>query len=834
MSSSNFFSQFKARSDGLNEIYSYFPAFEPPKNYNLIFLHKQTSTEILNHAIQVASDSYSFIIDTQHEQSKSLPSIIQILCSSSKHPPLILLVEVLYLKSYFSTRTYDSKKEEKIKKIFKEIFALNKNVLAWGNPVDKLAPFYHYKLFNETDLKQPNLINIHEHFSDWYKVAFPNCILNLMGLNKRPYSLQKALALVFDEWLNTKIQYGPWNCGIDNNLKTYNYQWSSNNNKSYHEFIQEQIQYREEMKKLSFTQRFIKNTIMRTPENCLHQKRHLSGEDEQEEQQRQILRIMQQLQQEIRSPLSLVTTGSTSFQQQQHLQGQEVVQQMVPESEDELLLILTQGQQQVESATHAMLSQQQFQYQQQFPVENYVPLTLKEYNKDRWAYLPTFPYLKSDKSNDIPLLLANVSSSILGSNDLNRRYATCYDGPFIAIILSDQMNSYMYDCFKRNFNDLIERLKINPAIIDFNLRRWQRIIERFQLLQRIFSRRFTRLNNNNVPVFAQQDMNFPNNLLKLDEVELKIGLEFFLQIDVDLFYMKTCVFRDARPRSLDEGLFCKSQLPIVRYSFQACHKISCTLCESSTAIIQFDSGRTHRFVNGYHAILNCPVTCQTKNIIYALTCPCGEYDFIGSTSSNISEVIESIRENGSQYMHETLISINSSLCSQKEFIRLYQHAAHCSKAIQLFLNVNTAYDCFIPMTFEQAMMDDRNQIMELSPVSDFSDLFMQYVPIPPKNYIFSNCQQEKQRKFFEKSHLIKSDDEKLFTSVDFYNVSVITVLPENCSTLLRQVLECLFATHAETKLNMFNLRTKDTYELYGLPYHRVWCENIGCSTPMTS
>ncbi|CAF2972192.1 unnamed protein product [Rotaria sp. Silwood2] len=573
----------------------------------------------------------------------------------------------------------------------------------------------------------------------------------------------------------------------------------------------------------------------------------MTGEDGRREIQRDILRIMQQLQQEDESQVRSVASVATPLHQQ-YVQQQQLVRQTVPESDDELLLILTQRQQQEENMDTMPAQQQhhfqQQQQQQQQPVENYIPLTLKEHNKDRCAYLPTFPYLNSCKPNEIPLLLANVSTSILGPNDLTRRYATCYEGPFIPIILSDQMNSYMYDCFKRDFNDLIERLKINPAIIDFNLGRLRRIVERFQLLQMVFSRRFTQWNKNNIPVYAQHDINFPNNLLKLNEIELKIGLEFFLQIDVDLFYMKTCTFLNAWPRSLDEGVFCKSHLPLVRYSFQACEKISCTLCESPSTIIQSDSCRTHRFLNGYYAILNCPVTCQTKNIIYTLTCPCGEYDFIGSTSSHILEVIESIRENGNQYMHETLISANSPfgshqdtnnfLHNQKEFIRLYQHSARCAKVIQLFLNVNPDYDCFIPMTYEQAIVDDRNKIIELSPVSDFSDLFIQHVPIPPKGYMFSNYQQEKQRKFFEKLHFIKSHDEKLFTPVDFYNFSVIAVLPENCSTLLRQTLECLFATHAETKLNMFNLRTKDTHELYAFPYHRVWCENIIRSSPMTS
>ncbi|CAF1311890.1 unnamed protein product [Rotaria sordida] len=645
-----------------------------------------------------------------------------------------------------------------------------------------------------------------------------------MRSKNEPYSLQTAIFLVFDEWLNTRMQYASWNCGIDTNLKTYHCQFSSKIDNDYYHFVRDEINYRKEMEIYAISNCFAITKLMNLmlKQYPLSENKNFSSS--------KIIHYKRN-----KRPQSLVLHNKFYITYTRLLN-------MTMTSPYKKLIGLSQILQN--------LSDDTIDNEIQMDTQVTETMAATEHNEEelqRLAIREVFKLL--DAVDGVAKLKttfspSNVSTSILGAHDLNRRYATCYDGPFISIILSDQMDSYMYDCFKRDFMDLIERLRINPAIIDFNLRRLRRIVERLQILQMVFSRRFTQLNNNNVPLSAQQDINFPNNLLKLDEIELRIGLEFFLQIDVNLFYMKTCTFRDAWPRSLDEGLFCKSQLPIVRYTFQPCQNISCTLCESSSTIIQFNSYRTHRFLNGYYAILNCPVTCETKNLIYTLTCPCSEYAFIGSTSSNISEVIESIRENSNQLMHETLISRNSAfnlhrdmnnfLHNQKEFIRLYQHSIRCPKAIQLFLHVNSDYDCFIPMTYDQARVDDRNKIIELSPVSNFNDIFIQHVPIPPNGYIFSNCQQEKQRKFLERSHLIKSRNEKLFTSVDFYNVSVIAVLPENCSTLLRQVLECLFATHPETKLNMFNLRTKDTYELYGLPYHRVWCENIILSSSTSS
>ena len=78
--------------------------------------------------------------------------------------------------------------------------------------------------------------------------------------------------------------------------------------------------------------------------------------------------------------------------------------------------------------------------------------------------------------------------------------------------------------------------------------------------------------------------------------------------------MKTCSFRFARPRSLNEGLFC-SREPEARYELAEC--ANCALCypqydmtyRLQKSIIKFSQAHTHTFVNGYKAILNCSAVC---------------------------------------------------------------------------------------------------------------------------------------------------------------------------------------------------------------------------------
>ncbi|CAF1432838.1 unnamed protein product [Rotaria sordida] len=81
---------------------------------------------------------------------------------------------------------------------------------------------------------------------------FPCSLGHQMRSKNEPYSLQTALFLVFDEWLNTRMQYALWNCGIDTNLKTYHCKFSSNSNNNYYQFIREEIHIAKKCKFMPF------------------------------------------------------------------------------------------------------------------------------------------------------------------------------------------------------------------------------------------------------------------------------------------------------------------------------------------------------------------------------------------------------------------------------------------------------------------------------------------------------------------------------------------------------------------------------------------------------
>ena len=184
------------------------------------------------------------------------------------------------------------------------------------------------------------------------------------------------------------------------------------------------------------------------------------------------------------------------------------------------------------------------------------------------------------------------------------------------------------DC-ERRLAFLSRLWNINYSILDYNL---TRLIKLANLIGANRIHRFS----------------IPKNQAYLHEDEYSVALEFFLQIDLHLFYMKTCSYRGGvaiTHSSTDRNnLFCIMNEPQARYEMNRCQRLTCCLCYPSykltyrhdTPIIRFGSHQQHTFLNHYRSILNCPATCQTQNIIYVLTCPCHKVDYIGETSASLS------------------------------------------------------------------------------------------------------------------------------------------------------------------------------------------------------
>ncbi|CAF3025410.1 unnamed protein product [Rotaria sp. Silwood2] len=397
--------------------------------------------------------------------------------------------------------------------------------------------------------------------------------------------------------------------------------------------------------------------------------------------------------------------------------------------------------------------------------QGYQPRTLPNNNNGRYAYLPIFPtkFVGLDEC----LLLANVPVTRLAPHEIARRQ----HGAYISDALM-MMNKYNYfDEFSLSESDAEElsvRLQVDKSIITFNAIRLRGICCYVLALHESFRRH----------VLFKKDVALKEPTL--NSKQMAMVLEFYLQIDVDLFYMKTCSFRGAEPRSNIEGLFCGKDVPQARYSVFPCSNLFCLCCHplhshkksQSWSVVEFVSSSMHQFVNGYTTYLNCPATCTTSNVVYAMTCPCGQYDYVDSAADTLTDAMAYHRAHGNRIIHEKLTgspvyrgSLFDPMEKEKEIaneMRLYQHSARCSIALRSFLDCNPIYWCFIPLLWEEALAE--NAVYYQGTI----------VPLPPAAYGFSYGQLQKQRLFFE--HFVGSSIHQLpYVALDLYKMAIIAV-----------------------------------------------------------
>ncbi|CAF1317270.1 unnamed protein product [Adineta steineri] len=458
-------------------------------------------------------------------------------------------------------------------------------------------------------------------------------------------------------------------------------------------------------------------------------------------------------------------------------------------------------------------------------IQSVQPTTISCITKinNRLALLPAYPSLDqaSDTDRENHFLFPNTPRQLL-TPEQKYLYENCDHFPssfqFIDESINSNFSSFFVKLYRDLFVDLSRRLHINNATIDYN---YQRLRKCFDLMT-----------HERIGYGLQKNTLSDGDVLPIHEYA--VALEFFLQIDRSIFFMKTCSFRGSMIHlsSNFHGIFSLTE-PYGCHGMTACQKLNCHFCSPPSDVsnrirkyqspVKFSSIQEHQFLSGYRSILNCPVTCETKSILYALTCPCGQYDYIGYTSMTLGQRLKYHREHGNRIIHEFILGPENITLIRKvpksfeELVKdnmlLYKHSARCPVAMQLFLDCNPKYWPFIPMLKQEAQQD--NQFYRLQESihmnskgsttthsetrsdraagSCMNDL----PPFPSDKYAFSVRQSAEQFQYF------KQIQDKYFPNfnVDLYNATIIAVLPDNCSTPLFRLLEALFVTHAQTNLN---------------------------------
>jgi len=143
-----------------------YPAFTVPDTiYELIFVNKYMTMEVMDKVLNHISDCYQYSVDTESEMSNNELSIIQVHTIPRTLPSQLLIIELSQLpnrESYLFKR---------IKEIFRLIFRSHNEIYSWGDMNKEMEPAKELFACSITS----ELMNIQPHFSSWYEWARTQC-----------------------------------------------------------------------------------------------------------------------------------------------------------------------------------------------------------------------------------------------------------------------------------------------------------------------------------------------------------------------------------------------------------------------------------------------------------------------------------------------------------------------------------------------------------------------------------------------------------------------------------------------------------------------------------
>ncbi|CAF4494387.1 unnamed protein product, partial [Didymodactylos carnosus] len=183
----------------------------PPHTYSYYYINRTTPIGILDNLIDHAQTTQHFSIDTENDVTTHRPSLIQIQFVYVNQPSIIILIETQHLPPESSPLFI------KIRYLCSLILTSTNSLYAWGDPIRELQNFLQFNLFNLTN--PPIKHNIQSEFKDWFNDRYPSSPERKDEPNDQ-YSLQHAIKLVFNQWLDKELTLSDWGCGIDEHLAT--------------------------------------------------------------------------------------------------------------------------------------------------------------------------------------------------------------------------------------------------------------------------------------------------------------------------------------------------------------------------------------------------------------------------------------------------------------------------------------------------------------------------------------------------------------------------------------------------------------------------------------
>ena len=188
--------------------------------YRYFHIHAETPIDIIDDLIDYAKEITTYTVDTEDQmryREESLGALIQIEFIHPNDRSIIILVETIHLPPQNSWLF------EKISRLCKTIFANGHRIYGWGEITKEMEKMYQYNLFDINDVNAVTEINVQNDFKRWFNQNNPTSIYHRTGHNDE-FSLQKAIYLTFNEWLDKRLTLADWGCALDVKSSMFNEQ----------------------------------------------------------------------------------------------------------------------------------------------------------------------------------------------------------------------------------------------------------------------------------------------------------------------------------------------------------------------------------------------------------------------------------------------------------------------------------------------------------------------------------------------------------------------------------------------------------------------------------
>ncbi|CAF4048227.1 unnamed protein product [Adineta steineri] len=213
------------------------PIFTSHKPYQVFFINYMSSFFTILRLIECARQTTYFTIDTENDDRSHRPALIQIELVQFEEQTATATTTTVVIFEMCHLLSRKTLKYQRIQQLLSTIFNPSKTFLTWGDGENELSKFKIYQLFQSIPVASLQFKNVQNLFKNWYnntyKHNFNCCMTAFNDIDDDPYctcahrpykdpsntwSLQKAVAMIFQQFLDKSLTRNNWGQGLDNRL----------------------------------------------------------------------------------------------------------------------------------------------------------------------------------------------------------------------------------------------------------------------------------------------------------------------------------------------------------------------------------------------------------------------------------------------------------------------------------------------------------------------------------------------------------------------------------------------------------------------------------------